>query len=286
MATATIKLFLVQGDPAKLRTAEISNWNGKALAAPRSEIEALLERSEMSQVGVYLLIGTDSLSGNPALYIGEAESLRDRLKSHLKDKDFWTHVISIISNDEVLTKAHIRYLEGKLIDDANKAGRAKILNSQSSGSKLPESDRADMDVFLEKIHQLLPVLGANHLTQIVEYEPNDITNTSLLFCEIKGLKASGQLTANGFVVFKGSQAVLENRPSTVNNPWPAELREKLIRNEILKLTSDHLLFEKDAEFSSPSTAAAVIHGGTANGLTAWKNNKGKTLKEIESQQVL
>jgi hypothetical protein len=38
---------------------------------------------------------------------------------------------------------------------------------------------------------------------------------------------------------------------------------------------------KDVEFSSPSAAAAVIHGGGANGLTAWKDFEGRTLKEIE-----
>jgi hypothetical protein len=39
---------------------------------------------------------------------------------------------------------------------------------------------------------------------------------------------------------------------------------------------------KDVEFSNPSAAAAVIHGGNANGLTAWKNKKGKTLKQLET----
>ena len=40
-------------------------------------------------------------------------------------------------------------------------------------------------------------------------------------------------------------------------------------------------FAKDTEFDSPSAAAAVIHGGGANGLTAWKDANGKSLKELE-----
>ncbi len=43
---------------------------------------------------------------------------------------------------------------------------------------------------------------------------------------------------------------------------------------------DHLVFIKDMEFSSPSAAAAVIHGGHTNGLTAWKDAQGKTLKGL------
>jgi len=73
-----------------------------------------------------------------AVYIGEAESIKDRIKAHL-EKDFWNHIVFFISKDENLTKAHIRYLEGQLIEHAKKAGRAILMNNQGSGSKLPES---------------------------------------------------------------------------------------------------------------------------------------------------
>lgn len=150
MHSATIKIYLPHGDPKRLRTGEISNWSGKAVAGPRAELEQLLKRDEATSVGVYLLTGVDPLSGGPAVYIGEAESIQSRLKQHF-DKDFWNHVVYFTSKDENLTKAHIRYLEGRLIDLAKLAGRASLTNSQSSTSKLPESDRSDMEIFLAKI---------------------------------------------------------------------------------------------------------------------------------------
>jgi len=110
MPSATIKLFLVHGDAKRLRTAELSNWTGKAVAGPRSELDGVLGRDEAAKSGVYFLTGTDSESGKSAVYIGEAESIRDRLRGHL-DKDFWNHVVFFISKDENLTKAHVRYLE-------------------------------------------------------------------------------------------------------------------------------------------------------------------------------
>ena len=106
MPSATIKLFLVHGDAKRLRTAELSNGTGKAVAGPRSELDGVLARDEAANSGIYFLSGADSQSGKPALYVGEAESVRDRLRGHL-GKDFWNHIVFFISKDENLTKAHV-----------------------------------------------------------------------------------------------------------------------------------------------------------------------------------
>ncbi len=280
MPSATIRLFLVHGDPKRLRTAELSNWTGKAVAGPRSEFDGVLAREESEGSGVYFLTGTDPESGRPALYIGEAERIRDRIKAHV-EKDFWNQVLYFVSKDENLTKAHIRYLEGRLIESARAAGRALITNGQASGSRLPESDREDMEVFLEKINQLLPVLGVELLV------PATRTNTGkakqqVLFCDIKGLRARGYPVPDGFLVLKNSEAVAQERASSEKWPWTRNLRRKLKDEGVMEPQGDRLVFTKDMEFSSPSAAAAVVHGGHANGLTAWKSETGKTLKEIEA----
>lgn len=165
MSSATIKLFLPYGDAKRLRIAEISNWTGKAVAAPRTDLDALLERDELDSAGIYLLLGTDPESGKDSAYIGEAEAIRDRLRQH-KGREFWVSVVTFISKDENLTKAHVRYLETKLIQEATQVGRFSLENSQTSRAPLPESDREDMEVFLERIRQLLPVLGSDILTPI------------------------------------------------------------------------------------------------------------------------
>lgn len=279
MPSTTIKIFLPYGDPIRLRTAELSNWSGKAVAGPRSEFDALLGREESDSSGVYILAGSDPESGKPAIYIGEAENIRERIKVHLKT-DFWNQVVFFISKDENLTKSHIRYIEGRLIDHAHNADRAVVKNNQNSGSKLPEADRADMDVFLEKVCQLLPVLGVELLVPLMS-DAKDADNSQFLYCQIKGLTATGRLSPNGFVVFKDSQAVLVERASAKKYPWPLNMRQKLREDGVLAAHDECLAFTRDTEFSSPSAAAAVVHGGHANGLIAWKDDTGKTLKQIE-----
>ncbi len=280
MPSATIKIFLVHGDPKRLRTAEISNWTGKAVAGPRSEFEGVISREEAEGSGIYLLTGSDPESGKPSIYVGEAECIRDRLKSHLQ-KDFWNQVAFFVSKDENLTKAHIRHLEGKLIEKAREASRAVVVNNQSSGARLPESDRADLETFLEKVNQLLPVLGIELLVPTVA-KPEAELEVEMLSCEIKGVKARGHLSPNGFVILSGSQAVLNERPSTQKYPWALNMRLKLKEEGSLAIATDALVFTRDVEFTSPSAAAAVVHGGHANGLTAWKDSEGRTLKQVEA----
>lgn len=280
MPTATLKIFLAFGDPKRLRTAELSNWTGKAVAGPRSEFEKVLEREETLNPGVYFLTGIDPDTNKSAIYIGEAESIGDRIKSHLS-KDFWNNVAFFISKDENLTKAHIRYIEGRLIERAKSADRSVVMNSQGSGAKLPESDREDMEVFLEKMQQVLPVLGIEAFVQAASKVESE-AEKEMLTCKIKNVVASGYLTPNGIVVLATSGAVLEERGSA--KKWPSVMvqRNKLIEEGGLVQEGDKYVFVKDTEFSSPSSAAAVIHGGSANGLISWVNANGKSLKDLQS----
>jgi hypothetical protein len=158
MNSATIKLFLPRGDAKSLRTAEISNWTGKAVVAPRTELDELLGREELDKAGVYILIGNNHITNAPRAYICEAEVIRERLKQH-KSREFWVSAIVFVSKDENLTKAHVRYLESRLLAEAAQVGRFTLEQNQAGGSKLPESDREDMEVFIARIRQLLPVLG-------------------------------------------------------------------------------------------------------------------------------
>ena len=277
MQAATIKLFLPTGEATGIRTAEISNWTGKAIAGPRTEIDTLLKRPELDSPGVYLLIGSDD-SGDPLIYIGEAESVRGRLKQH-KGKEFWVQVMTFISKDENLTKGHIKYLESELIKKAIAVGKTSLDNSQGGNAALPESDIADMEVFLSKLYQLLPVLGTDVFTATTRKNPT-VSNT--LYCTKRGLKgATGQRSSKGFLVFKGSEVSKEETPSVPDNIKQA--RAKLIEKGVLLDSGHSYVFSCDYEFTSPSFASSIVRGGASNGLLDWKSKEGKSLKDIEAE---
>jgi hypothetical protein len=285
--TSATRSFCHGGDAKSLRTAEISNWTGKAIAAPRTELDDLLRREELDKAGVYILSGADPQSGMPHAYIGEAEVIRERLKQH-KVKEFWVAAIVFVSKDENLTKAHVRYLENRLFTEAVKVGRCTLDQNQSSGSKLPESDREDMEVFLTHIRQLLPVLGSDLLIPIAQPAAKQQSG-GILYCRMKGAEARGRRTPDGFVILEGSTAVLQERESAKKWPYVVALRNKLIADSTLEQRDGFYRYTKDTEFTSPSAAGvpsaagAVIHGGSANGLREWKTREGKPLKELDEE---
>jgi hypothetical protein len=280
MNAAKITLFLLTGDAKSLRTAEIGNWTGKALAAPQTELTELLKREELGKAGIYILSGTDPLSGQPSAYIGEAEVIRDRLKQH-KAKE-WVSAIVFVSKDENLTKAHIRFLESKLIAEASQVGRFRLDQNEAGGARLPECDRVDMETFLSHIRQLLPVLGSNLLSPVAQLPPHEQPG-GILFCRRKGAEGRGHRTPDGFVVLKGSTAVLNEQDCSKKWPATVAIRKRIIADGKLIPKDGFYVFVQDVEFSSPSAAAAVIEGGSANGLRDWKTNDGRNLGDIEEK---
>ncbi|GAW88579.1 hypothetical protein FPS14_contig00007-0030 [Flavobacterium psychrophilum] len=227
---------------------------------------------------MYLLFGKNE-NGKDQVYIGEAESILKRLGQHLTQKDFWHETIVFISKDENLNKAHIKYIENRLHDIAKNANRYSIENSIiPTKSSISESDTAEMEEFIENIKMLVATLGHKVFEDKREFKPAQKQDVFYLK-GIGGADAQGEPTSDGFVVFKGSKVRSEDTNSLSNSF--IKLKQKLINDNILIKNKDTFEFPEDYIFSSPSTAAAIIMGRNANGLTEWKLSNGMTLKDFE-----
>jgi glycerol-3-phosphate cytidylyltransferase-like family protein len=275
----TIKLFLIDGDPNGRISCELSNWAGKAYKIPRINIRNCSDREDLVKTGVYLLFGKDE-EDTDQVYIGEAESILKRLNQHLTERDFWNEAIIFISKDENLNKAHIKYLENRLYEIARSAKRYKTVNTNTpTQSSLSEADREEMEEFIENIKMLVSMLGHKVFTEKREIKPK--YKQDIFFIKAtRGADAQGEPTSDGFVVFKGSKASISTVDSITKNF--INLRQQLIDKEIIKLNGDIMEFPEDYIFSSPSSAATIVLGRNANGLTEWKLSSGMTLKEYES----
>ncbi len=299
MLGKTIRLYLVEGVPSGIITAEIMNWTGKATVCPRSQLAELASRDEVRKTGIYILSGEDV--DNPLqeiIYIGESENVLDRLKIHNNDpkKDFWIKTFIFTNKDDNLTKGHVRYLESRLIQIASEAKRAKIENGTNPDyTILPESDIADMKYFIEQIKLLLPVLGltfALPLSTLVK-EQNKIAQTPEIQIEsplfklsYSGVEAYAQEVNNEFIVFKDS--TVRKKETLSLDRVTREKRNRLLEENKLTGSSqtDYWILTENLPFSSPSAAAYLIGGAKLNGRTEWKiKDSNKTYADWQESQL-
>ena len=62
-----------------------------------------------------------------------------------------------------------------------------------------------------------------------------------------------------------------------------DLRQELIANGVLAPDAAGFRFTQDYVFSSPSTAAAVVLGRSANGRIEWRDSNRQTLKDLQTR---
>lgn len=292
MESKSIKLFLVDGTPAGLITAQIGQWTGRATVSSRQDVDRLLNREELKKPGVYLLIGEDPDEASvDRVYIGESENIPSRIKDHVSKKDFWTRVCVFTSSDRDLTKAHIRYIEYHLIRLAKNTGNCELDNgNDASESSLDEAGESDMQKFIEQVQLLLPVFGFRFLESIVVAKPNVNGNNEIddeRFEFESGIaKAYGKPVDDQFVVIAGSTIRSEEKVMLSSYK---QLRDRLIKEERLvkhESSEDLMVFVSDYAFKSPSAAAAVVSGASPNGPAVWKLKKTRqSYKEWENAKI-
>lgn len=280
----TLKLYLVDGSPSGVITAELGVSSVRAVVASRTALPDLVRREEAGRTGVYLLTGPDpDLPTRQLVYVGEGDQVKTRLIAHDTDesKDFFTRVVLVVSKDENLTKAHGRYLESRLIAAIRSAGRAKLANGTAPPFKgLPEPEIADMERVLDEIDALLPVLGFDVLTPTSDDTSSTQTTgpshagssaaVTIFTADIKIAKARAMERGGEFVVLAGSTAL---RRETKGIPQGiADKRKLLIDSGVLLPDNNQELyrFAQDASFGSPSGASAAIAGRSDRGTETWR----------------
>jgi len=309
-----IRIYLVDGSPTGILTAEIINWVGHVLYAPRARIADLLKRDELDRTGAYLLIGPDIDEPSQTLvYVGESDNVGTRLSQHAKDltKQFWEYACVITSKDQHLTKAHVRYLECRLIQIIAQEGRVRLANGTAPDfGLLPEGDIADMEYFLAQLQVLLPVLGlafarttprpsGNRDSDVARIEAPQQATAQVSPTRLLGQSPEFQLTDRKsgisaraveidgeMVVLAGSQARVEEQQSLGLSV--RSMRQQLLgANKLVESKTPGILqFMEDVAFSSPSAAAQAIMGTSRNGRTDWViPDTGQSYAEWQEAQL-
>jgi len=288
----SLELYFIDGKPDGMLTAEVFNWTGHVLMTPRTRIKDALGRNEAGYTGVYILLG--ETENGPQAYIGEAEELGTRLRGHVAGKDWWEVAVMVTSTANNLHKAHVKYLESRLVEMALTTKRMPLENGNApTRSSLSESATANMEEFLETLMMVLPAIQVDmfvNKAQPVNIEESKPQKNNAPEFEIKsprlGVDATATIINGEMIVQAGSKGRKEWVGKASWDSGYRSLRDHLIETNVLIPEGDSAIFTANFAFSSPSAAAAVVEGRAANGRVDWKlKGTNATYAEWEATQL-
>jgi hypothetical protein len=278
---STIHLYLTDGRPSGIRVVEKDNWSGIGVDSSRADLSTAKRRPEFERCGVYLLVGEEESSGFPALYVGEADDLGNRITTHASRTDFWTRLVLFTDKDGSLNKAHAKHLEARLCAIGWSVKRCELKNVVPPRlPNLSDSDKDFAERFLQEMLIVLPVIG------ITSFHVSTLPETPappLLKLDGSPASANGYETSEGFRVLAGGKAKAAEVPSIHGRT--SDLRASLVENGVLVKDGNVLIFTQDYVFDSPSEAAAVLLGRSVNGREKWLSANGRTLKELQEDAI-
>ena len=303
MKPRSIKIFLSQGDPDGIRTAQMSMSTILAIAFRRIQLGEVRKKfKEIDNPGVYVLIGADS--DQPQAYIGESESVGKRLATHATNskeggsKEYWVDTVVLISKDENLTKSHVRYVESKLLSTGSENSRWSFPNDVSpspNAGKLPIDAQAEMDEFIEQAKVLIGILGWDLFRDMRHSSPrempeaktaNAVSSPDSAVFSLKGNAYEAQMSVDAsgnYFVLKGSKARVDTAASASEKL--KSQRDDLIQRRVIEKRDDSLIFTSDYRFTSPSAAGSVVAGMPVNGRASWKLSDGSTYDDWERKRA-
>lgn len=277
-----ITLHLKDGHSKGVVRGWIENHSLIFIRIPITRLEELQE--ELKSPGVYILSNTQD-SSITQIYIGEAEDILKRLKTHLSDKykDEELLEVFIIKSaipNNPLEKGHIRYIENRLIKIAD-ASNIDVLDNKTSPKNLsPLSDaHADvMESYIEDIITVLPAMGLDLSkgTKDTTEPRKPIVSKSPIFLirsPKKKIIARLQEENGKFIILEGSEADNETQDSMPDSS--KRFRDYLLKHNLLELKDGKLIFTRNIEFNSPSAAASVVLGISVSGNHYWLEEQTK-----------
>lgn len=287
-----INMFLMDGEVTGKIKCTLSNWTGVIYKIPRIQLGDLKSRDEMKQSGIYFLFGRDEDKQKDVTYIGQATTRKNgegvllRIQEHTRDThaDYFNDVIILTTQNNSFGPTEISYLENKFTQLAKEAGRYIVKNGNDPNpGNVTEEKESELDEIVENTLMIIGTLGYRAFVPMTKEVSQDLTDNHSTYLYLKRktkksnkvIEATCERTTEGFVVLEGSQVEIKDSPYL-----PAslkEMRQNLIASRVIQ---DGVLKEKQL-FSSPSYAAAFLLGMQTNGRTDWKDQDGRTLKELE-----
>lgn len=252
---------------------KVCRFAGESLVTivmPRDLLEVAHTLPGLPKRGVYYLLDEDH-GVISRVYAGQTVKGFNRFIDHKAKKEWWNLAILHLDTDWQIDKEFLDMLEAIQIDYIRNHGEYIAENTVTPQVKIDPWKEERLNNLHENILFRMKVLGFD-LDR--HYGAPELKNKALHISR-KSVNATGEFDpkTGQFTVHAGSEVLCGK--AIIKNKVAEQVRHKLFGD-----SNQREILKKDIAFSSASTAATFVLGGSKNGWTEWVDADGKTLDAI------
>lgn len=238
--------------------------------------------TELNKPALYILVNRDKRQ----LYVGETDDSLKRLRNH-EAKDFWKEAIVFHSTIDTLSTTEVRWLEAKTYEALKNLGFYDLSENKQVPQEpsLKKNQIYTLEPIFEEAKNYICAAGFDiflrkkeETAERCKSQAEPVKSAEYLFyCKQGGCVAKGYMSGDEFIMLAGSE-IRQNIRASITPAFAAQRQAFIVDH--CKVQNGVIMLKHDYTFPSPSYAASMCVGGSANGWTEWKDAEGKTLDEV------
>lgn len=260
------------GQPDGVRSIRRHLSTMTTYVVPRPLLSEAKKLSGINRPGIYYLISENDDNKIAQIYVGQTRNGVARLDDHNRSKDFWNKAIMFLADNKTFSLDMISGLEAYAINKAHDSNRYKVENSVNPKYEIDEYDLPLIEEIYEEIQFIMATQGYK-----MDNSKSTLNEVNTLHTARNGTLAFGVYDGENFEVLEGSEVDMSRK---CHSAVMEKQRKTASANGDIVCVDGKYKLTVSVSFTSPSSAAMFVLGGSSNGWVEWKDKDGKTLDEL------
>ena len=267
-----LEIIYHNGQPDGIRSIRRHLSTMTTYVIPRPLLSESKKLTGINRPGIYYLISENDANKIAQIYIGQTRNGVSRLDDHNRSKDFWNKAIMFLADSKTFSLDMISGLEAYAINKATESKRYKVENTVNPKYEIDEYDLPLIEEVYEEIKFIMATQGYK-----MDNSKSTLNEANTLYTTRNGVQAFGVYDGEKFEVLEGLEIDISRKCHSDNIE---KQRQTAIKNGNIVDIGGKYKLNVSVSFTSPSSAAMFVLGGSTNGWVEWKNKNGKTLDEL------
>lgn len=252
-----LEIIYHNGQPDGIRSIRRHLSTMTTYVIPRPLLSEAKKLTGINRPGIYYLISETDDNKIAQIYVGQTRNGVSRLDDHNRSKDFWNKAIMFLADNKTFSLDMISGLEAFAIGKAIEAKRYKVENTVNPKYEIDEYDLPLIEEVYEEIKFIMATQGYK-----MENSKTTLNEANTLHTTRNGVQALGVYDGEKFEVLEGSEIDMSRKCHSDNIE---KLRQTAIQNGNIVCSGDKHILNVSVPFTSPSSAAMFVLGGSTNG---------------------